>query len=113
MRKRNSKHDPERYYYEGEIHNSTCEIRENPADYEAYYCRGVAYLNMCKYDKAVSDFNKIIKLNPCHVNAYYDLSVAYFLKKDYIRSWLNADTAREMGCAITYKELESFVKKRR
>jgi tetratricopeptide (TPR) repeat protein len=47
---------------------------------EAYYNRGLTYGKKGQYDRAISDFNKAIELNPKYAMAFNDRGVAYFYK---------------------------------
>jgi len=44
---------------------------------EAYYNRGLAYAKQQKYDEAIKDFDKAIKLNPNLAEAYYNRGFVY------------------------------------
>lgn len=39
-------------------------IEKNPRFAEAYYNRGITYLEKKQFDKAISDFTKAIEINP-------------------------------------------------
>ncbi|MEX1351911.1 MAG: tetratricopeptide repeat protein, partial [Desulfobacterales bacterium] len=39
-------------------------IEKNPSFAEAYYNRGITYLEKKQFDKAISDFTKAIEINP-------------------------------------------------
>ncbi|MFC1987647.1 tetratricopeptide repeat protein [Chloroflexota bacterium] len=54
----------------------------NPNDAEAYNNRGVTYLEKGEYDRALTDFNKAIKLDPNYALAYYNRGDAYSCKED-------------------------------
>ncbi len=47
---------------------------ENAGFYES---RGLAYLEKRQYDKAISDFNKALKMSPANANAYHNRGKAY------------------------------------
>jgi len=57
----------------------------SPIDAEAmvYFNRGVTYRLNGQYDKAISDFNKAIELNPRYGDAYYNRGIAYQDKSQY------------------------------
>jgi tetratricopeptide (TPR) repeat protein len=48
----------------------------DPKDAGAWYGRGLAYLNLDEYDKAIVDLNKAIQLDPKSAPAHNDLGVA-------------------------------------
>jgi tetratricopeptide (TPR) repeat protein len=50
---------------------------------DAYYNRGCVYLELCEYDKAVEDFNKVIELDPKHPTVYSKLGRICYEKGDY------------------------------
>jgi tetratricopeptide (TPR) repeat protein len=57
-----------------------------PKDAVAYNERGFAYIKKGDYDRAISDFNKAIRLDPQYVAAYYNRGFAYSEKGDYDRA---------------------------
>jgi tetratricopeptide (TPR) repeat protein len=42
-----------------------------------YYNRGIAYKNKGQYDRAISDYDQAIKLNPKYATAYYNRGWTY------------------------------------
>ena len=46
-------------------------------DAMAYYDRGNAYLNKGQYNKAISDYNRAIEINPGDATAYFNRGSAY------------------------------------
>ena len=48
-----------------------------------YYNRGVARLDKGETDRAISDFTKVIKMNPRFANAYFYRGRAYFHKGEH------------------------------
>jgi len=44
-------------------------------------------------------------------NAYYHRSKAYFLKKDYDKSWIDIHRAQEIGCSIIDSDFLADLKK--
>ena len=56
----------------------------DPNDAAAYYNRGTSYDEKKDYDKAISDYDKVVKLNPKEENAYFRRGLVYYYnKKDY------------------------------
>jgi tetratricopeptide (TPR) repeat protein len=51
-----------------------------------YFDRGVAYGQHGSYDKAISDFNEVIRLNPKLAEAYYSRGVTYWYKGNHDRA---------------------------
>ena len=51
-----------------------------------YVNRGVVYTTQGKYDKALEDLDKAIKLNPGSISAYRFRAFAYLQKKDYAKA---------------------------
>ena len=56
------------------------------SDYIVYVNRGNAYMLKGDYDRALTDFNDAIKLQPNHGAAYLNRAVVYFTKQDYDRA---------------------------
>ena len=74
---------------EGEIKKYSEILKKNPHDAESYFERGKAYIEVEKYDKAISDFNRILedKANkPIFHKVYERRGYAYQMKGDYERA---------------------------
>ena len=54
--------------------------KANPFDIEVLFQLGRLYFNNNQIDKAISQFNKVIILEPNHPNAHYSLGVAYIVQ---------------------------------
>lgn len=65
-------------------------IEKSPDNPQLYFNRGETYREIYKYNSAISDFIKVIELEPGNTDAYYALagtaSLAY--KKEYALHWL-------------------------
>jgi tetratricopeptide (TPR) repeat protein len=68
-----------------EDYNSSVELAVNKpqTQAEAYVNRGAAYGMSGQYDKALSDLNKGVAINPDNKNAYFNRSIVYFNTGQY------------------------------
>ncbi len=57
----------------------------------AYHYRGLAYSGKRDYDRAVSDYDQVIRLDPKSINVYYNRGFAYDSKGDYGRAVADYD----------------------
>jgi len=78
-------------------------IESNPNDVKAYYCRGVVYYfigiaqsQTIAYDRAITDFNKAIELNPKYAAAYADRGQAYRELGNYNQALADSNKAIEL-----------------
>ncbi len=66
--------------------------------------RGLAYINIKEYSKAIDDFSKAIEMSPGDLGfvaqCYNDRAVAYFRRGEYAKSWQDARRAIAMGYNI-------------
>ena len=57
----------------------------NPDDADAYYNRGVGYMDIGQYERAIEDYTKAIQLNPDDVEAYNIRAYSYAALGQYLR----------------------------
>jgi len=58
-----------------------------------YVNRGLAYLNIGNFEKAISDYKKALEIEPTHADAYWGLGNIYYLKGEYKKSISEYSTA--------------------
>ncbi len=68
-----------------------------PNDADAYNNRGFAYYLKQEYDRAITDYNKAIELDPKYAMAYNNRGIAYFLKKEPDKSIADYSKAIEIN----------------
>jgi tetratricopeptide (TPR) repeat protein len=71
-------------------------LKNYPSLRIAYNNRGTVYLHRGDYDKAISDYNQALRINPGYVtayNLYENRGTAYLLKGDYERAIADYDQA--------------------
>ncbi|MFD0988465.1 tetratricopeptide repeat protein [Mariniflexile jejuense] len=76
-------------------------------DCEIYFERGMEYLEIEQFDKAISDFNKSIKANNAKRDCYFLLGKAFIGKKDSINACENFIKSAKLGD----KEAREMLKK--
>lgn len=64
--------------------NTPTATRADIVKADAYCIRGADYAKKGEYDKAVSDFNKALEINPKDAEAYYNRGSIYYWKNQYI-----------------------------
>ncbi|MYB66040.1 tetratricopeptide repeat protein [Candidatus Poribacteria bacterium] len=69
--------------YEEAIIHYTKAIELKPDSVEAYYRRGIVYVNLKKFDSAIDDFTKMIELDPNDVNIYLWRGWVYKHKRNF------------------------------
>lgn len=69
--------------WQSELSLWTDVVKKSPAKARGYANRGVAYLNLKRYDEAISDFNKTLTLSKDFKNAYFNRGSAYYYKGNY------------------------------
>lgn len=62
-----------------------------------YMLRGRIYAQKDEVDKAISDFNRVIEIDPNCAPAYYNRAVMYFCKRQFDRSWEDMHKAERCG----------------
>jgi tetratricopeptide (TPR) repeat protein len=83
--------------YDLAVADLTEAIRLNPTHAETYVNRGLARARKGVFDDAIADFNIGLELNPNLAQAYGNRAVAWFLTKDYEKSWTDLYRARDLG----------------
>ena len=78
----------------------------------AYYDRGLAWYEKGKHDRAISDYDKAIELNPRYAKAYYNRGLAWFRKGSYDRSCHDFQKACELGIckALNWAKKKGYCK---
>jgi len=77
---------------------------------QAYYDRGVAYLNKHDLDRAMSDFVKVSGLKADLPRLHYSLAVLYYYKANYVAARISLRRAILSGCTIDPKFVEDLKK---
>jgi tetratricopeptide (TPR) repeat protein len=62
-------------------------------DADAYHTRGLKHLNKQDYDRAISDFDQALQLDPKLARAYHNRGYTYANKRDYDRAISDYDQA--------------------
>jgi len=98
---------------EGVIHgildNCVNSIREG--DYRGYIDRGKRNQSRGKFDKAIADYSKAIKINPNYDYAYYIRAYTYlYYIKDYNKAWIDVHKAQELGYKFRFGFLADLKK---
>ena len=58
-------------------------LEENPESFELINLIGAIYLQQEKYDEAITQFKKAIKINTLHPSLYNNLGVAFKKNNDF------------------------------
>ena len=66
---------------------------------DAHYSRGLAYLKKGEFDRAITDFDEAIRLNPEDGEAYHNRGVAHGKKGELARAEADFAKAKELGYA--------------
>ena len=74
--------------------------QKSPNKARVYSNRGVALLNLKRYDEAINDFNKTLSLNKNFKNAYFNRGSVYYYKKEYDKAI--ADFSKTISLDSTY-----------
>lgn len=77
---------------------------------QTYNNRGIAYAKKGQYDQAISDFNKVLEINPGDANAHWNRGYAYYFKREYKKSWEDVKKAQSLGLQIHPEFLDNLRK---
>ena len=92
------------YFYRAKVYHSTENyfnevldlnkvINIDPDYYLAYKNRGLAYLELSKFNKAIKDFEKVLEIAPYYNKVYSVLAEAYNKTQNYEKAILNYEKA--------------------
>ncbi len=85
-------------------------IKRAPGMYNFYLNRGRLLRDHDRADEALADFNEALKINPDLGESYYERSLCYHKKGDFVHALLDADKAISLGYPkvdnIYYEELK-------
>jgi lipoprotein NlpI len=84
--------------YQEVIKKQTVAIEADPANDRAYSRRGDAYFFTGQYDKAVTDYEKMVELDPEIAVQHWRLGLAYYYAGQF------AKTARQLGLYHAYDD---------
>lgn len=94
-------------------------IEVNYMNWEAYYIKGIALINLDKYDDAIEELTKSLALNEKSINARMYIGFAYIFKMEYEKAIALFDSVLEIdknsfdalkGKAMTYYYWEKYDK---
>ena len=74
------------------------------------YNRGNVYKEKGRYDQAISNYSGALKINPRYAHAYFGRGEAYYLKKEYDKSWDDINEAQNLGYQVPAEFLEELRK---
>ena len=66
---------------------------DTPADAGAFYARGIAHAENGRYDRAITDYDEAIHLEPDFAAAFNERGIAYWNKGAYDRAIADLDEA--------------------
>ena len=71
-------------------------INQYPSVPQAYYNRGIVFMNENKYNQALDDFNKAIELDPNKVKAYNNRGIIFYNQNKYNQALDDYNKALEL-----------------
>jgi tetratricopeptide (TPR) repeat protein len=63
-----------------------------------------------QYDRAISDFDRTIEIDPTFADAYFYRAIVYFLVEEYEKSMSDSIRAQQLGYEIPAKFLDDLRK---
>lgn len=93
--------------YDEAVEIFTKAIRYDKGNYEAYYYRGCARVNLREYEAALADFEKAVDLKHDYADAYFNLGRTYYMMHDEDRACENYKLAAQYG----RPNLEDYLKR--
>jgi tetratricopeptide (TPR) repeat protein len=80
----------------------TAGIKEIPIHAYDYLDRGFIYSQKGQYDKAISDYNKALEINPNYVEAYNNRANIYYKQGQYDKAISDYNKAIEINTSFSY-----------
>jgi tetratricopeptide (TPR) repeat protein len=72
------------------------------------YDLGHAHMKKGLYDRAISDFNKALEINPRYAAAYNNRGYAYYNKRKYDKAWEDVHKTQGLGYQVHPESLKSL-----
>lgn len=82
-------------------------IKYDKGNYEAYYYRGCARINMREYEEAVADFEKAVELKHDYADAYFNMGRTYYMMHNEDKACESYKLAAQYG----RPNLEDYLKR--
>ena len=75
-------------------------VHKSPKKARGYYMLGNAYADQGNVQQAISNYNKVIEINPHLAETYNNRGIAYYNMKNYDKAWEDVHKAEGLGCAV-------------
>lgn len=75
---------------------------------EEYNHRGISWGEKGDYDRAISDFNKALEINPRYAGAYRGRGITFFYKRKYDKAWQDVHKAQFLGFPVPPRFLKAL-----
>jgi len=79
-----------------------------PDNYLALRIRGDAYYGKSEYDRAISDYNRVLQNDPNDSETWYNMGLTYFYMGDMQNARAASERARDLGNSSAQKILNSI-----
>ena len=78
------------------IFDCTQKILRNNHNFQAYFNRGLAWIKLQVYQRAIDDFDRAIKINSNYPQLYYNRGLAYLAQEQYLPALSDFTTTIEL-----------------
>src|SRR5438552_2816766 len=83
-------------------------IAKDPKELSGYNNRGLAYKDNNEFEKAIADFDQVLRLKP-DWSAYYNRGIAYYEKGDHDRAIADANKALQLKPKESSQRADCFL----